>query len=311
MEKSPLDFADEDVQTEEDLTMGPPVNKRRRKRDRGKTVSSAPSKAPRTEQDTAADTQSVSEPEPLSFALPRPTPEPDCLAGEFLSPKLRKSLLILRALLGVSPKSSLDCRPFLLSWRAFSMMIGKMSSYVPDSGDHRSRVGHCTQFFCCFLGIKYLLLALSEFIENPTQGSKAPLTLSWERIPRLDSGVRASDPDCDVSCYYGSVVSVVATLWRHALILSFYCGFVLGGDMPVMRFHCPFVDLSGCQDGSGNVLTKTSLIIHLRDRHCCFGPSPPASGGSSHLSDQDPGSLATTATTGRWLSPSLPPPTAT
>ncbi|GKG13730.1 hypothetical protein Tco_0350690 [Tanacetum coccineum] len=29
------------------------------------------------ERDTAADTQSVSEPKPLSFALPRPTPEPD------------------------------------------------------------------------------------------------------------------------------------------------------------------------------------------------------------------------------------------
>ncbi|GJS69192.1 hypothetical protein Tco_0702033 [Tanacetum coccineum] len=115
MEKSPLDFADEDVQTEvvgehqtdnpvfttvpqqeqlaaesaatevppetnleqEVLTMGPPVNKRRRKRDRGKTGSSAPSKAPRTERDTAADTQSVSELEPLSFAVSRPTPEPD------------------------------------------------------------------------------------------------------------------------------------------------------------------------------------------------------------------------------------------
>ncbi|GKA11390.1 calcineurin B-like protein 4 [Tanacetum coccineum] len=45
-----------------------------------------------------------------------------------------------------------------------------------------------------FPGIKHLLLAPSEFIENPAQGSKAPLTLSWERIPRLDSGVRASDP---------------------------------------------------------------------------------------------------------------------
>ncbi|GKF37944.1 hypothetical protein Tco_0114702, partial [Tanacetum coccineum] len=48
------------------LTMGPPINKRRRKRDRGETGSSDPSKVPRTERDTAADTQSVSEPEPLS-----------------------------------------------------------------------------------------------------------------------------------------------------------------------------------------------------------------------------------------------------
>nr|GEY38319.1 hypothetical protein [Tanacetum cinerariifolium] len=34
-----------------------------------------------------------------------------------------------------------------------------------------------------------------------------------------------------------------------------------------------------------------------------FGPSPSASGGYPHLSDQDPGSLATTATTGRRLPP--------
>ncbi|GJZ67415.1 hypothetical protein Tco_0630655 [Tanacetum coccineum] len=38
--------------------------------------------------------------------------------------------------------------------------------------------------------------------------------------------------------------------------------------MPVVRFHCPFVGLSGCQDGGGNGLTRTSLITHLRDRHC-------------------------------------------
>ncbi|PWA41381.1 hypothetical protein CTI12_AA556490 [Artemisia annua] len=37
--------------------------------------------------------------------------------------------------------------------------------------------------------------------------------------------------------------------------------------MPVAKFHCPFVGLSGCRDGSGNGLTKTSLITHLRDRH--------------------------------------------
>ncbi|GJV34130.1 hypothetical protein Tco_1394530 [Tanacetum coccineum] len=115
MEKSPLDFANEDVQMDvvgehqtdnpvlttdpqqehpaaesaatkvppetnleqEVLTMGPPVNKRRRKRDRAEAGSSAPSKVPRTERDTTADTQSVNEPEPLSFAVSRPTPEPD------------------------------------------------------------------------------------------------------------------------------------------------------------------------------------------------------------------------------------------
>ncbi|GJQ89427.1 hypothetical protein Tco_0000566 [Tanacetum coccineum] len=92
MEKSPLDFADEDHPAAESaatevppetnleqevLTMGPPVNKRRRKRDRGEDGASAPSKVPRTEQGTAADTQSVSEPETLSFAVPWPTLEPD------------------------------------------------------------------------------------------------------------------------------------------------------------------------------------------------------------------------------------------
>ncbi|GKB94938.1 hypothetical protein Tco_0981075, partial [Tanacetum coccineum] len=44
------------------------------------------------------------------------------------------------------------------------------------------------------------------------------------------------------------------------------CAVELG--MVVVRFHCPFVGLSGCHDGGGNGLTKTSLITHLRDRHC-------------------------------------------
>ncbi|GJR25077.1 hypothetical protein Tco_0973604 [Tanacetum coccineum] len=38
--------------------------------------------------------------------------------------------------------------------------------------------------------------------------------------------------------------------------------------MPVIRFHCPFVGLSGCHDGSGNMLTKTLMFTHLGDRHC-------------------------------------------
>ncbi|GJY71196.1 putative reverse transcriptase domain-containing protein [Tanacetum coccineum] len=38
--------------------------------------------------------------------------------------------------------------------------------------------------------------------------------------------------------------------------------------MVVVRFHCPFVGLNGCYDGGGDGLTKTSLITHLRDRHC-------------------------------------------
>nr|GFA14456.1 putative reverse transcriptase domain-containing protein [Tanacetum cinerariifolium] len=38
--------------------------------------------------------------------------------------------------------------------------------------------------------------------------------------------------------------------------------------MTVLYFHCSFVSLSGCQNGGGNGLTKTSLITHLRDSHC-------------------------------------------
>ena len=37
--------------------------------------------------------------------------------------------------------------------------------------------------------------------------------------------------------------------------------------MAIICFHCPFAALSDCQDGSGNGLTKTLLISHLRDRH--------------------------------------------
>ncbi|GKD40780.1 putative reverse transcriptase domain-containing protein [Tanacetum coccineum] len=43
---------------------------------------------------------------------------------------------------------------------------------------------------------------------------------------------------------------------------------IAGSYMAIVRFHCPFAGLSGCHDGGGNGLTKTSLITHLRDRHC-------------------------------------------
>lgn len=36
----------------------------------------------------------------------------------------------------------------------------------------------------------------------------------------------------------------------------------------VVKFHCPFVGLSGCRDGGGNGLVRSSLIKHLQDRHC-------------------------------------------
>ncbi|GJT30818.1 hypothetical protein Tco_0911093 [Tanacetum coccineum] len=65
MEKSPLDFADEDVQMD---VVG--------EHQTDKLVSTT---VPQQEQPAAksAATESVSEPEPLSFAVPLPTPEPD------------------------------------------------------------------------------------------------------------------------------------------------------------------------------------------------------------------------------------------
>nr|GEX21166.1 putative reverse transcriptase domain-containing protein [Tanacetum cinerariifolium] len=58
--------------------------------------------------------------------------------------------------------------------------------------------------------------------------------------------------------------------------------------MTVIQFHCPFMGFSGCHDGDGNGLTKTSLITYLRDRHCngrFFAESPPP------LLDVDEGDL--------------------
>ena len=50
-----------------------------------------------------------------------------------------------------------------------------------------------------------------------------------------------------------------AILWVYLVVLFH--------KMAIIRFHCPFAGLSGCQDGNGNRLVKTSLISHLRDRH--------------------------------------------
>ncbi|GJV96568.1 putative reverse transcriptase domain-containing protein [Tanacetum coccineum] len=38
--------------------------------------------------------------------------------------------------------------------------------------------------------------------------------------------------------------------------------------MAIVKFHCSFVGLNGCNDGGGNGLTRAYLITHLRDRHC-------------------------------------------
>nr|GEW43800.1 hypothetical protein [Tanacetum cinerariifolium] len=64
--------------------------------------------------------------------------------------------------------------------------------------------------------------------------------------------------------------------------LVFYCGYCSGrwclaavegfvstlSPMDIVRFHRPFAGHSGCHDGGGNGPTNTSLITHLRDRHC-------------------------------------------
>ncbi|GKB62113.1 hypothetical protein Tco_0918299 [Tanacetum coccineum] len=39
--------------------------------------------------------------------------------------------------------------------------------------------------------VGHLILVPSEFVEGPCTREQTPLILSWERIPRLDSGVRA------------------------------------------------------------------------------------------------------------------------
>ncbi|GKA38361.1 DNA helicase [Tanacetum coccineum] len=59
-------------------------------------------------------------------------------------------------------------------------------SVIPvDTGSSLIRIG-------CYSGVECLVLVPSEFVEGPCTRKKTPLTLSWERIPRLDSGVRVS-----------------------------------------------------------------------------------------------------------------------
>ncbi|GJY84864.1 hypothetical protein Tco_0498890 [Tanacetum coccineum] len=47
-----------------------------------------------------------------------------------------------------------------------------------------------TQDQGCYSGMKCLALVSSELLEGPCTRNKTPLTLSWERIPQLDSDVR-------------------------------------------------------------------------------------------------------------------------
>ncbi|GKE00878.1 hypothetical protein Tco_1388861, partial [Tanacetum coccineum] len=89
MEKSSLDFADEDlpppntegVRTEEGGHHGAPVNKRRkqirRKRANDEAEANAPPKVLRKDHGASTATKSVSNPDPLSYAKPQPYPEQD------------------------------------------------------------------------------------------------------------------------------------------------------------------------------------------------------------------------------------------
>ncbi|GKE24286.1 hypothetical protein Tco_1435798, partial [Tanacetum coccineum] len=54
------------------------------------------------------------------------------------------------------------------------------------------------------------------------------------------------------------------------LLCSSAVGFVIyrTGLRAHSAIPLPVCGLNGCQDGSGNGLTKTSFITHLRDRHC-------------------------------------------
>ncbi|GJS16349.1 hypothetical protein Tco_0410821 [Tanacetum coccineum] len=68
----------------EAAAMGPPLNKRRRKRDKGEAEANAPPKilrkdhaSVRPQPSTAAVLQSVSEPDPISYAQPQPLPKHD------------------------------------------------------------------------------------------------------------------------------------------------------------------------------------------------------------------------------------------
>ncbi|GJX16331.1 hypothetical protein Tco_0217163 [Tanacetum coccineum] len=38
--------------------------------------------------------------------------------------------------------------------------------------------------------------------------------------------------------------------------------------MAIVKFHCPFTGLNGCNDGGGNGLSRAYLIKHLREVHC-------------------------------------------
>ncbi|GKF95780.1 hypothetical protein Tco_0288515 [Tanacetum coccineum] len=38
--------------------------------------------------------------------------------------------------------------------------------------------------------------------------------------------------------------------------------------MAIVKFHCPFAGLNGCNDGGGNGLSRAYLIKHLRGVHC-------------------------------------------
>ncbi|GJV81501.1 hypothetical protein Tco_1517371 [Tanacetum coccineum] len=52
--------------------------------------------------------------------------------------------------------------------------------------------------------VEHLILVPSEFVEGPCIREQTPLILSWERIPRLDSGVRRNSGIWDFEHGMGS-----------------------------------------------------------------------------------------------------------
>nr|GEW00737.1 hypothetical protein [Tanacetum cinerariifolium] len=92
-----------------------------------------------------------------------------------LLPRGRSLESVLRELLDVNPEGSIR-----VSW---------ISCRICDSGHEGSCVDHCTH----------------SFESNPW--SKTPLALSWERITRFDSGVRAQSP----AFYWGEWWKVVGS----------------------------------------------------------------------------------------------------
>ncbi|GJS22590.1 hypothetical protein Tco_1449098 [Tanacetum coccineum] len=57
-------------------------------------------------------------------------------------------------------------------------------------------------------------------------------------------------------------------MFRSVKCLCWLLCYVFCGAMTLVKFHCPFAGLNGCNDGGGNGLSKAYLIKHLWGIHC-------------------------------------------